>query len=376
MCDQRSPPGLAGTSHTMRRRTRNLLGALVLAVVATGVSAATTLRDAAEGLVPMGAALNLGYLTSDATYNSTAAAQYSLLTAENECKWSATEPSQGVFTFDDCDALWHFAQANGMWFRGHNLCWGSYNPAWLEALTPDEKRDALVDHVATVAARYDANVLAWDVVNEAISDSATGADPALKNSTWYPDVPDFVDVAFQTAREACPTCKLFYNDYSIASSQGWSSDKSDAVYALVSDMLARGIPIDGVGFQLHIAVDYGLVDGVAANMARLAALGLEVHVTELDVACGSAPDHDCTWTDAIAEAQADLYGQLLEACLDQPACTNFETWGFTDKYSWLDAQDGSPQHPLPFDEDYVTKDAFDTMVGVLEAAQEAHRPAA
>ena len=83
----------------------------------------------------------------------------------------------------------------------------------------------------SVLEHYEGQIQIWDVVNEAVDDGATGStEQPLKDSTWYPDVPDYLPFAFETARAACPDCALFYNDYSIASMYGWSSGKSDAVY--------------------------------------------------------------------------------------------------------------------------------------------------
>ena len=87
----------------------------------------------------------------------------------------------------------------------------------------------------------------------------------------------------------------------------------------------------------------------------LGELGLQIHITELDVATGS------DFTDEEAEEQAQLYGDLLQVCLDSDYCTNFETWGFTDLYTWL----GEDVHPLPFDASYETKPAYERMVSIL-----------
>lgn len=132
-----------------------------------------------------------------------------------------------------------------------------------------------------------------------------------------------------------------------------SSAKSDGVYALLKDYVRRGIPIDGVGMQLHVTHFFDNFEGVAQNMRRLAALGLEIHITELDVKCH---DKICD-----LQQQARVYLGLLRVCLAQPACRNFETWGFTDKYTWI----SSNNRPLPFDEMFHPKPAFNAMVAEL-----------
>jgi len=138
---------------------------------------------------------------------------------------------QGQFDFEPCDAVRSFADAHGMAFRGHNLCWGEYNPAWLEALDGHEKRGALTSHIAAVAGRYGDAAFAWDVVNEAVADGpCAGASFCFKNSTWYPAVPTFLEDAFFAARAACPDCQLFYNDYNIASDRYLASEEAPGAY--------------------------------------------------------------------------------------------------------------------------------------------------
>lgn len=90
------------------------------------------------------------------------------------------------------------------------------------------------------------------------------------------------------------------------------------------------VPIDGVGLQMHISIDAApSVADIKSNMERLAALGLEIHITELDIRCGAPPAPACNSTGL--ELQANIYAHLLQTCLDVPACKSFETWGFTDK---------------------------------------------
>jgi endo-1,4-beta-xylanase len=300
------------------------------------------------------------------TDSSTAANNYNLVTAENSCKFSAIQHTQGIFDFDKCDQVAKYAADNKMSFRGHNTCWGKYNPSWLDNgnFTSAELVDILQTHVITVLDHYKEIAVAWDIVNEAISD----APPYdLKQNSWNNitadgDNTNYLDVAFRAARLADPNAKLFYNDYNVASSQGWSQGKSDKMYEMVKSMLERDVPIDGVGLQMHVGVNYDMVEGVQENMERFGALGVEVHITELDLVCEQSNGYDCVWSDDTEQKQAELYASLLNACLEEPACTNFETWGFTDLHSWLD--DGT--HPLPFDESYEPKQAVKAMLDVIE----------
>jgi len=311
-----------------------------------------TLRAAAkERGIFMGAAIGAGHLTSDETYKQLAMAQYNLATAENACKWNGIQSQQGKFDFASCDSIRDFA-LNTMKgaFRGHNLCWGSYNPSWLKSLNAAGKRAALVTHIKAVAAHYGSEAFAWDVVNEAVTDDGSASDP-LKSTDWYPDVPDYIDLAFNSARVAFGSkVKLFYNDYSA----DFENTKSNRIYEMVKSMKERGVPIDGVGLQMHINAGYSHIDSVKQNMQRFADLGLEIHITELDISYTS-------WSSSNEQKQAQIYANLLQACLDVSACKSFETWGLTDKYTWK----GSDKHPLPFDSNYQPKTAVGSMIAVL-----------
>lgn len=335
-------------------------------MLCSAADATSNLRQlgASKGIF-IGSAAGLNELKNNERYADVLAREFSLITAENSCKWSATEPQQGQFDFKDCDTILEFAEANNITFRGHNLAWGMFNPQWLDhgKFSTDQKRQLLVNHIQTVLKHYEGRVRMWDVVNEAINDADWG--PVLKNNTWYPDVPDYVDVAFRTAREADPKVKLFYNDYNVSASEGYMVGKSQRVYDMLKSMKQRGVPVDGLGVQLHIDISFDFVEGIKANMRRLGELGLELHITELDVSChgsGLTPGACPQWGQAQAEQQANVYAALMQVCLEEPACTNFEVWGFTDKYTWM----GTQQHPLLFDENFSKKPAYYSLIRTME----------
>jgi endo-1,4-beta-xylanase len=198
------------------------------------------------------------------------------------------------------------------------------------------------------------------------------ADGSVEPSVWY-DQPGiglkgkgtaYVERAFRWAREADPDALLFYNDYD---TEG-VNPKSDAVYAMVKDFKRRGVPIDGVGIQAHI-VDLEARDlaTMEANIARLVALGLQVHITEMDV--GLPVDASGRpLNEASLRRQAEIYSQVAEACLRQKGCTAFQTWGFTDKYTWIpDFTKGAKGAPLPFDRLYAPKPAYRALVEAFRA---------
>jgi endo-1,4-beta-xylanase len=325
-----------------------------------------TLRDAgALSNRLVGVAL-ANYKLDRAGYGD-AAKEFSVVTPENEMKWNATEPQPGTFTFDAADRVVEFAEANGMAVRGHTLVWHSQLAGWVQQLTTrDEALAAMERHITTLVSRYRGRIHAWDVVNEAFTDGgnprlrgslATDATDAGNQGNNGPDSvfrrligEDYIDRAFQLASAADPDALLFYNDYN---AEG-SSAKANAVFAMVQGMVQRGIPIDGVGLQMHITAnaDNGRsATAIAENIRRLAGLGLQVHVTELDVTlCGNGT------LEQRREQQRQRLAEVIDACTAEPLCTDITIWGVADQDSWRNSDcNGGGSEPLLFGNDYQPK---------------------
>ena len=275
-------------------------------------------------------------------------------------KWGTLRPDRDTFDFAPGDRIVSFAREHKMKVRGHTLLWSEYNPAWLndKRLTPAQMKSLLRQHITKVMRHYAGQVFAWDVVNE-IFDAKGEVEP----SVWY-DKPGiglsgkgtaYAEQALRWARAADSKALLFYNDYDIEG----INPKSDAVYRMVKDFKRRGVPIDGVGLQAHIfALNSKDLQTLSANIERFAALGVQIHITELDV--GLPIDTGGDLLDPLDLAkQADVYRQIAIACLRQPRCTAIQTWGFTDKYTWIPAYTkGAKGAPLLFDRSYAFKPAY------------------
>src|SRR5579859_972313 len=308
----------------------------------------------------MGTAVDIDALRGNVQYRATLSREYNLVVAENVMKMGPLRPTRDTFYWDNADALVAFAQANGMKIRGHNLVWYQQLPAWLTTgkFSRDELLAILKDHITTVVRRYKGPIIYCDVVNEGIGD-----DGNLRNDIWLQGIgPEYIADAFQWAHQADPDAKLFYNDYN---SEGLSH-KSQAIYNLVSDLKKQGVPIDGVGLQMHVRIDNPPNPAeVRANIARLGALGLQVQITEMDVqiqnGIGSQADR--------LAAQGKVYRQMLGVCLETPVCTAFLTWGFTDQYTWIPGFTHHPDLPLPFDTAYAPKPAYWALLGVMSNYQ-------
>src|SRR5712691_926262 len=238
----------------------------------------TTLREAAGGRLRIGAAVDLSALTREARYASALADQFDSVTAENAMKWGPIQPEPQVWRFEPADALIAFARVHRMRVRGHALVWHNQLPRWVtEQMNRDELAAALEAHVTGAVAHFRGMVAAWDVVNEALSDSGDRLRPSLFEQRLGDG---YIAQAFRAARAADPEALLFYNDFG---AEGLGQ-KSDRVFALVKALRAAGVPVDGVGLQMHLdAARHPSVGDIRANIHRLGELGLVVEITEMDL---------------------------------------------------------------------------------------------
>uniref|UniRef100_UPI001C85ED37 endo-1,4-beta-xylanase n=1 Tax=Paractinoplanes polyasparticus TaxID=2856853 RepID=UPI001C85ED37 len=282
--------------------------------------AASTLgASAAQSGRYFGAAIAAGRL-GDATYTRILTTEFNSVTAENEMKWDATEPSQGRFTYTNGDRILNQGTAMGAKVRGHALLWHQQQPGWAQTLTGTALRNAAINHVTQVATHYRGKIHTWDVVNEAFADGGSGA---RRDSNLQRTGNDWIEAAFRAARTADPAAKLCYNDYN---TDGINA-KSTGIYNMVRDFKARGVPIDCVGLQSHLGTT--LDSTYQANIQRFADLGVDVQITELDVQQGSN--------------QANIYAAVTRACLAVARCTGITVWGIRDTDSWRN------DNPLLFD---------------------------
>jgi endo-1,4-beta-xylanase len=345
---------------------------LALFVTATVVTPSLPLRQASDQAhVLVGAAVRPS-LFSETAYSATLAREFNMIEAEDGMKWWVVRPNAGSFDFRAGDEVVRFAQAHSMKVRGHCLVWDRDNPEWLVQgnFTPAQLSQLLREHITTVMKHYAGQVFAWDVVNEALDDKG-----GVKDSLWYnhPGIglseqgTAYIEQVFRWAHEADPQALLFYNE---AEGEGLNR-KSDAIFALVKDFRGRGVPIDGIGLQLHIPQLDIDIASIAANVARLTALGVQVHITELDVSLPVDPSGAPRSDDLLR--QAAVYRAVVGACVQNPGCTAIQTWGFTDKYSWIGSHShGTRGAPLPFDSAYKPKPAYGAMLEELSLKRDRH----
>ncbi|BAL88049.1 putative xylanase [Actinoplanes missouriensis 431] len=307
-------------------------------VVGTAEAASTLGASAAQSGRYFGAAIAAGRL-GDSTYTGILTREFNSVTPENEMKWDATEPSQGRFTFTNGDRILNQGLSNGSKVRGHALLWHAQQPGWAQALSGSALRSAAINHVTQVASHYKGKIYAWDVVNEAFADGGSGG---RRDSNLQRTGNDWIEAAFRAARAADPNAKLCYNDYN---TDGINA-KSTGIYTMVRDFKSRGVPIDCVGFQSHLGA--GLPGDYQANLQRFADLGVDVQITELDVAQGGN--------------QAAIYAGVTRACMAVSRCTGITVWGIRDSDSWR-----TGENPLLFDNSGNKKAAYTSVLNALNA---------
>ena len=304
-------------------------------------------------------------------------AQVNMIVAENEMKWQIIHPRRGdaspSYNFGPADAIVSFARANGMKVRGHTLVMHQQTPAWV-FFQPSEgsgvtlKAEVLArmkGHIETLLAHFRGKVYCWDVVNEALS-----GEPGIwrTDSPWYraagsdddgDGVPDYIVKAFEFARAADPSVKLFYNDYGIE-----SGAKLDAAYGLAQVLKAKGL-IDGVGIQGHWSIYSPDAETVRRAIRRFTSLKVEVQITELDLSVfrwGDSSSLSALPAD-LEEKQAARYGELFRVFREESAgglLTGVTFWGIADDDTWLDnfPVNGRKDWPLLFNTVHGPKKAF------------------
>lgn len=309
---------------------------------------------------PWGAALNISTLKNNVKYQNTVIKEMKSVTAENAMKMGAlVGAGRGQYKWDDADYLVDFARKYNLRVHGHALVWYKQSstsmPNWVINFsgTKEEWKQMMKEHITAVVTRYKGKVTSWDVVNEAIKDDGTFRPASECVWTRNIGVPEYIDWAFQCAHEADPDALLFYNDFG----HEYSSAKRTAVNNLVKGMQERGIPIHGIGMQMHTGIHRNVTD-IRTAINTAASTGLLVHISELDIKVnGNDPVQGITFTDGLAQKQAFHYQMTAKYMKEIPAeqCFGITLWGVHDSGSWLYS---NPDWPLLFDNNFDRKPAY------------------
>jgi endo-1,4-beta-xylanase len=335
------------------------------------------LKDVFKDHFLIGGAPNRGVVTGrDPNAAAIAEKHFNTITAENDLKWQLIHPRPGQYNWGPADSFVAFGEKNGMSLIGHTLVWHSQTPRWVfqddtgGPITREALLARMKDHIMTVVGRYKGRIKGWDVVNEALNENGT-----LRNSPWLQVIGegsedkkyDFIESAFRWAHEADPDAELYYNDYNLETSRA----KCDGAVAIVKHLQSKGIRIDGVGIQLHGGLTYPSVEGLEYAITSLAATGVKVMITELDIRTQArgyrgadisrvnrADTNDPTAEAAETQKKlADKYAEIFSVLLKhRKDITRVTFWGIYDGRSWIGGS------PLLFDRNYQPKEAFFAVV--------------
>jgi endo-1,4-beta-xylanase len=349
-----------------------------------------SLRKYAEskGLI-IGVAIDNPYVIFENFYAETLINDFNCIVPGYVLKWYITQPEEGRFDFTQSDLLLDFAKNYHLFFRGHTLGWhASYTeglggtqfvPEWLEKKKYSELKSCLEYYIEKVMGHYKGEIYAWDVFNEVIKEDGSGLrnnnEPSgsWEYSIWADNKNDdsIIKAAFIKARSVDPWAKLFLNDYD---TEEIGSPKAEKFYELVAGWVEEGVPIDGVGFQLHLKEEAPInMEKFRQNIERFVALGLEIHFTEIDVRV-FIDDIDLMKPEGREilskrfEHQAEIYAELIQIALDYQNITTFIIWGLTDKYSWIIYTPFFPgyDYALIFDKTYEPKPAYYYLLDILK----------
>lgn len=338
-----------------------------------------SLRDKYANCFPIGAAVDAQSYT---THGAIVTKHFNSITAENEMKFQSLQPSEGQFTYTAADRIVNFATENDMKVRGHTLVWHSQNPSWLFSGASRETLLARMrSHISNVVRHFRGKVYAWDVVNEAVMDDGsyrTGNLAEDQKSRWYEIMGEsYIAEAFKAAHEADPDAKLFYNDF-----YDYIPAKHQGIYEMLKRLLEQGVPVHGVGMQCHLNIEpstnpmnqayHQTVENLESAIELYSSLGLEVHVTELDLSLyvpGVMYDPStfytqATFTEALQIKQAERYRaffELFRKHSDKISSVTF--WGIADDNTWLsEFSSGRKDFPLLFDNAHNPKKAYDAVM--------------
>jgi endo-1,4-beta-xylanase len=377
-------------SATLTRRALLGNGALALGL---GLAGSTRAGEAPGLAAAWRKAFRIGVAVSNQTLDGEIARdldfiarEFNSVTAENAMKWGVIRPDGVNWQWQRADRLVDFATRHDMYVLGHTLVWHSQVPPSIfkdqdgKPLTRAALLGRMEEHISTLVGRYRGRVRAWDVVNEAV-DEGNG----WRHSPWHDIIgDDFMEQAFRLARKADPAATLLYNDYNTHNPQ-----KVAFLVNLLRGYRERGVPIDGVGLQSHIGLDYPDFEEFERSIAAFEALGLEVHITELDIDVLPNPNEKSAevsnrfeysrendpWPgglpDEVQQRLADRYEQFFRMLLRHRGSVKRVTfWGLHDGVSWKNNFPirGRTNYPLLFDRNMKPKPAYDRLMRLARSS--------
>jgi endo-1,4-beta-xylanase len=316
--------------------------------------------------------------------------QFNTITPENILKWEEVHPEPGRYNFEPADRYVAFGEKHDMHVVGHTLVWFHQTPAWVfedgsgRPLTREALLERMREHIFTVMGRYKGRIHGWDVVNEAIAE-----DGSFRKNKWLEIIgEDYIQKAFEYARQADPGAQLYYNEYDEE-----KPAKCEGVVRLIRGLQSKGIQIDGVGIQGHWFLDYPSIQDIETSFATLSKLGVKLMITELDV--GVLPFYAVDspmvelssfdpeaqkkhnpypdgLPDAVQQTLADRYAELFSLFhKHRDKISRVTFWAVHDGQSWRSYLPirGRSDYPMLFDHQCKPKPAFHAVVNVVKSGR-------
>jgi endo-1,4-beta-xylanase len=305
---------------------------------------------------------------------------FNSLTPENIMKSEIIHPKWDEYDFTLADKMVEYAQTHQLKVNGHTLIWHSQLPAFMKYMqSADSVKNFFVNHIETVAKRYDGKIFSWDVVNEALEENGT-----LRKSIFLDKLgPSYISEAFKLAQKASPKAELYYNDYNIEQPK-----KRAGAIAIIKDLQSKGIRIDGVGIQGHWRYNKIPFKEIEESIIEFSQLGVKVMFTELDLGVLPNPwDSDAADVNmkATYSAKMNPYMNALPDSVQDKFTEGYESlfklfikhkgkisrvtfWGFHDGQSWLNGWPikGRTNYPLLFDRKYQPKEAYFKLIALTK----------
>jgi endo-1,4-beta-xylanase len=320
------------------------------------------LKDLIGYRIEIGVTLT-GDLLENSSYWDIVNSNFNQITVEEGFHWKWLEPQKGNYdnyqlTFIKKQIERSKSQNTSFVLRGHPVLFAQNNPEWLSTLSKDEAIQSLEFHVSDVIKRFP-QMQEWVVVNEPYL-SAPQYNYTRADSLHQTIGIDYLEIAFRAARESNPTARLIYNDTLNHSSL---SDINSMTTKLTRENIASLIQnslIDGLGMEMHI--DASKAPAIDDMVTTMDSYGLPIYITELDVDISSLNGSE----EEKNLIQADVFANVLEACLKAKQCAAFSFWNIGDKYSWYEKYMSKPNaNATPFDDNLKPKPAFYSMLQVL-----------
>ncbi len=299
--------------------------------------------------------------------------EFNAITPENVMKWGVIHPEPDSFSFEIPDQYVAYGEQHDMHIVGHTLVWHSQLSPWVKEIQDSATlREVMKNHIEAVAGRYKGRIDGWDVVNEALNEDGT-----LRKSIFLDLMgPDFIQTAFELAAAADPEAELYYNDYNMC-----EPAKREGAIALIKQLQANNVKIDGVGLQGHWKLETPTLEEIENSILQFSALGIKVMFTELDITVLPNP-WDMTGADvnvkfesgdsimnpypgglpdSVSQQLAARYESIFQLFLKhQDKISRVTFWGVHDGHSWLNGWPirGRTNYPLLFDRNFQPKEAY------------------